>query len=62
MPFYFKFTFDMQATGALYIKLNSRRFPEGHPMRNSLVYRNIKFVCYHYGTCTSSATKRIKQR
>ncbi|KAM3176050.1 hypothetical protein ACTXT7_007280 [Hymenolepis weldensis] len=50
------------ATGALYVKLNSRRFPEGHPMRDSLVYSNMKYVCYHYGTCVSCATKRVNQR
>ncbi|EUB59086.1 hypothetical protein EGR_06078 [Echinococcus granulosus] len=48
--------------GALYVKLNSKRFPEGHPMRNSMVYSNIKYVCYHYGTRVSSATKRKNQR
>eukprot|EP00108_Taenia_solium_P010095 TsM_000332000 transcript=TsM_000332000 gene=TsM_000332000 len=50
------------STGALYVKLNSKRFPEGHPMRDSMVYSNIKYVCYHYGTRVSSATKRKNQR
>ncbi|VDD76611.1 unnamed protein product [Mesocestoides corti] len=49
------------ATGALYVKLNSKRFPEGHPQRDSMVYSNIKYVCYHYGSRVSSATKRKNQ-
>ncbi|KAL5108735.1 hypothetical protein TcWFU_003485 [Taenia crassiceps] len=53
---------QFESVSALYVKLNSKRFPEGHPMRDSMVYSNIKYVCYHYGTRVSSATKRKNQR
>ncbi|KAM3186071.1 hypothetical protein ACTXT7_005121 [Hymenolepis weldensis] len=52
----------MKSTGSNYVLRNTVRFPDDHPLANRLVYRSLAFECYHYGTYTSYATVRRKQK
>ncbi|CDS37094.1 conserved hypothetical protein [Echinococcus multilocularis] len=52
----------MKATGSNYVMRNTVRFPKDYPNAGKLVYRSIAFECYHFGTYTSYATIRRKQR
>nr|CDS32726.1 conserved hypothetical protein [Hymenolepis microstoma] len=52
----------MKLTGSNYVMRNTVRLPDGHPLANRLVYRSIAFECYRYGTYTSYATVRRKQK
>ncbi|VDN97381.1 unnamed protein product [Rodentolepis nana] len=52
----------MKLTGSNYVMRNTVRLPIGHPLADRLVYRSIAFECYRYGTYTSYATVRRKQK
>uniref|UniRef100_A0A0X3NUR0 FAR1 domain-containing protein n=3 Tax=Schistocephalus solidus TaxID=70667 RepID=A0A0X3NUR0_SCHSO len=49
-------------TGSLYVMRSTKRFPDDHPERKTLVYRSLVFECYHYGTRKSLARLRPNQR
>ncbi|VDK31485.1 unnamed protein product [Taenia asiatica] len=52
----------MKATGSNYVMRNTVRFSKDYPNADKLVYRSVAFECYHFGTYTSYATIRRKQR
>uniref|UniRef100_A0A5K3FL79 FLYWCH-type domain-containing protein n=1 Tax=Mesocestoides corti TaxID=53468 RepID=A0A5K3FL79_MESCO len=51
-----------KTTGSNYVMRNTVRLPHDLPNASKLVYRSIAFECYHFGTYTSYATIRRKQR
>ncbi|KAM7542092.1 hypothetical protein Aperf_G00000008961 [Anoplocephala perfoliata] len=50
------------STGCNYVMRNTVRFPAGSQLADKLVYRSVAFECFHFGTYTSYATVRRKQR